>query len=92
MPTVPEDNNEDSGDESVEMSNKEYTKTPRRIQRTTTPAPPKFTPNKKTVYRSEDSYSDKEDVDNTNNTSVDDSADSGGGGDEPDSSERRLGH
>ena len=44
MPTVPEDKNEDSGDESVEMSNTEYTKTPRKIQRTTTPAPTKFTP------------------------------------------------
>ena len=42
MPTVSEDNNEDSGDESVEISNKEYTKTPRKIQSTTTPAPPKF--------------------------------------------------
>ena len=78
MTTVPEDNNEDSGDESVEMSNKEYTKTPRKIQRTTTPATPKFTPKKKTVYRSEDSSSDEEGDDNTNNTSDDDTADSGG--------------
>ena len=31
IPTVPEDNNEDSGDESVEMSNTEYTKTPGRL-------------------------------------------------------------
>ena len=87
MPTVSEDNNEDSGDESVEMSNKEYTKTPRKIQRTTTPAPPKFAPKKKTVYRSEDSSSDKEGDDNTSNTSDDDTADSGGGGDKPDSSD-----